>query len=285
MKKSQDLSFYTTLGLKSQGKLYLVETLSELKEILADLKEKKQSFRCLGMGSNLVLSPELKDVLIKINRDFSPEKEQFKELRPSYLLPANFPLHYLTSYAVKYALGGWEVFTGIPATIAGAVYMNAGTSLGEIGALIKKVVCINAEGEEVIYSGKDLLFSYRKNHFMGKNEVIWQVEIHHRGVDEKIPHIIKNYLKKRKITQPLKEKSCGSVFKNSISDLPSGKMIDLLNLKGLRAKDLSISHLHGNFFINRGNASKEDYLKLVECVQREVYLNYGISLETEAELF
>jgi UDP-N-acetylmuramate dehydrogenase len=185
---------------------------------------------------------------------------------------------------VKFGLLGWEVFTGIPASLGGAIYMNAGTNLGEIGPLIKKVVLVTPAGELREEMMNSTSFSYRHNHFVNSGEVIVQAVMIHRGVDASISQKIKSYLEYRRSTQPLATKNCGCVFKNPLKELPAGKLIDLLQLKGVGTPQLRISPKHGNFMENAGTATWDQFSSLVDLINFQMDHFYGIEFELEVKI-
>lgn len=176
---------------------------------------------------------------------------------------------------------GWEVLTGIPASVGGAAYMNAGTKFGDFSQIIKCVSVMNVYGEIRTEQIKSSSYSYRKNSFVAPNEVITQVEVMHHGIDEiKIPSLIRDYLDYRKKTQPLKSNNCGCVFKNPPGK-SAGQIIDQLGLKGLSVGDMRVSTLHGNFLENTGSATASDFWNLVKEIQDVVKSKTGENFELE----
>jgi UDP-N-acetylmuramate dehydrogenase len=290
--ESHDISNKSSLGLKCLAKIFLkIRTEQALFEIIKLLAEIKVKYLLLGKGSNLVLPQVITDPVIQL--DFDLDTEELSELRESYSLGANMPLNIMTGKAIKYGLKGWEVFTGIPATLGGAIWMNAGTSLGEIAELITSVKILRASGlieDYQVSACKD--FSYRKNHFLSSGDIIISANIKHKGVDSGVPQQIISYLKKRSRSQPLTKKTCGCTFKN-IALMPdggtkpcvAGKIIDILGLKGLRHKDLVVSPVHGNFIENHGYATQEDFLEFVDIINSRIENAYGHKLEMEAIIF
>ena len=119
---------------------------------------------------------------------------------------------------------------------------------------------------------------------MRPGEVIVSAVITHLGLDETIPQKIRDYLEYRKKTQPLSTKNCGCVFKNPLKELPAGKLIDLLQLKGVGVGDLRISPRHGNFMENSGKASWDQFQSLVNLINFEMDHFYGIEFELEVKI-
>lgn len=166
--------------------------------------------------------------------------------------------------------------------------MNAGTNLGEIGSLIKEVNIVTKEGEEKLIKIDSHSFSYRHNHFVNPGDVIYQARLVHFGIDEAISKKIREYLEMRTRSQPLKEWTCGCIFKNFQNHrlgvtCRAGLFIDIMGLKGLSYKNLQISPKHANFMENTGESSYEDVLTMISILQKELKLQTGVSFETEVE--
>ena len=166
----------------------------------------------MGWGANILLPSSSTMPYVQLDFDFN--RELLEQPQSEYILPASVSLAVLTSHAAKFGLKGWEVFTGIPASLGGAVYMNAGTNLGEIGSLVKEVKLMNKLGEIKLIKIDAHSFSYRKNHFVQPGDVIYEVTLSNLGLDPAISIKIKDYLEMRNKSQPLKEATCGCVFKN-----------------------------------------------------------------------
>lgn len=228
---NKNLTSYTTFRLASVGDLIEVNSIKALQQLLPLLKKNQVKPLIVGWGANQIL-PAICDRPV-LHLDLPFDASYLSELRSEYNLPASLGINTLTSHAVKFGVKGWEVFTGIPASLGGAIFMNAGTNLGEIGSLVKSVTLVTPDGlirEEII--GPES-FSYRRNHFVREGEVIVGAKLFHRGTDQTISQKIKDYLSYRKSSQPLASRNCGCVFKNPLKDLQAGRLIDLLGLKGL----------------------------------------------------
>lgn len=281
---NKDLSKFSTMRLKAYGDLITVGSVEALSSVLKKLKESKIEFIVLGMGANQLLKRESSLPYLMIKFPF--DKNSLNEKKEIYTLPASVRLSVLTSHASKFALKGWEVFTGVPATLGGAIFMNAGTGLGEIGELVTKVWLMNSNGESRCVEINKSSFSYRKNNFVEAGEVIYQVEMKHFGEDSEVTEVIRKYLGRRNATQPMKEKTCGCVFKNSNFDglpCPAGKFVDIIGLKGLQVGGIRISDIHGNFMENCDDATYDDVVALINIVQREMKLQFGVDFELEVK--
>jgi UDP-N-acetylmuramate dehydrogenase len=277
-----NLEKYTTIRLNKVGSIVIVKEVEALKSLTKVLAESDIKFHLIGWGANQIIHNTEKTLFIKLKFEFN--RNYFSEVKEFYELPASVPLNTLTSHAMKFGLKGWEVFTGIPASLGGAIFMNAGTSLGEIGNLVKSVKILTETGlirDELITKDS---FSYRKNHFVKKNEIIISAVLEHNGLDLNIRKEIKEYLSFRKSSQPLTSKNCGCVFENYDSLHKAGQFIDVCGLKGLGLNGLSVSHKHANFIENE-NASTEDFIRLSESLKYQLELFSGIQFELEAKVY
>ena len=277
-----DLSSHSTIKLHAMGNLILVRSVKALKYLLPILHKNSIAYRPLGLGANQILCEQSDVILIKLKLPF--EKNYLSKRREVYHLPASVSLSLLIAHAKKFHLKGWEYMTGIPATVGGAAYMNAGINVGEFGELVKKVYVVKKDGtERSVTIGKGS-YSYRKNHFINEGEVIYAVDIIAYGEDKTVAHKIDRYLKVRGESQPWKEKTCGCVFKNISKTCRAGHCVDILNLKGFTYGGIRISRLHGNFFVNEGDASGKEFIRFMEIVQNELYLQFGKKFEVEVQV-
>jgi UDP-N-acetylmuramate dehydrogenase len=276
----KDLIKFSTMHLVATGTLITVRTIDGLKNTLKIFSEKKIIYQVLGWGANTLLPS--KSSIPYIHLDFEFNKNQLESPKDEYILPASISLATLTSHANKFGLKGWEVFTGIPASLGGAIFMNAGTNLGEIGNLVKEVKIITKEGAEKLIEIDKNSFSYRKNHFINPGDIVVEARLIHFGIDEAISKKIRDYLEMRNRTQPLKESTCGCVFKNHETCL-AGKSIDIMGLKGFTYKNLQVSSKHANFMENKGGSSYIDVVEMINILKAELKLQYGVAFETEVE--
>lgn len=283
---NKDLKKYSTMRLDARGDLITVKSVDGLKTALKALTKNNIEYRALGWGANVLLPAKAE--LPYIQLDFEFDRTVFDSPKDEYILPGSVSLATLTSHANKFGLKGWEVFTGIPASLGGAIFMNAGTNLGEIGSIIKEVKLITKNGEEKSVIIDKNSFSYRHNHFVDSGDIIYEARLIHFGLDEAISKKIREYLDMRNRTQPLKEWTCGCIFKNHHDRLRdvtcrAGLFIDIMGLKGLTIKNLKISPKHANFMENSGESSYEDVMQMISVLQKELKLQFGVSFETEVE--
>ena len=279
---NHDLTKFTTMRLQSQGSFVVVKSVTALQNLIKYLSATKENYLVLGWGANQILPAICDELVIQLQFDF--DLSYFESVRSEYHLPASLGLNHLTSHAAKFGLKGWEVFTGIPASLGGAIYMNAGTNLGEIGAVVKKVEIIRSNGELETVEIDSKSFSYRKNHFLNPGDIIVGAVLRHFGEAPEISQKIKEYLEFRRGSQPLTTKNCGCVFKNPSKKLQAGRLIDQMGLKNFQVAGLKVSSKHANFIENSGKSDRDDFLVLTEVIKSTMDSFYGIEFELEVKI-
>ncbi len=240
-------------------------------------------FRLLGQGSNVLVRDEgLVDPVI-CTRGCS----HIEIIGQTVTVDCGVSLPRLILYAANLSLGGIEALFGIPATIGGAIYMNAGAYGMEIGDRITSICVYDPTSTPCIthLSPADAQFSYRSSVFQHKELYILEAKL---SLDvrrkEAILADIKQIMQQRKEKQPLKYPSAGSTFRRPFGNY-AARLIDQSGCKGLRIGDAEVSTKHGGFIINRGSATASDILRLIEQVRERVYNCSGILLEKEIEIW
>jgi UDP-N-acetylmuramate dehydrogenase len=273
------LKKYSTFKIGGPAKLFAEpKSIAEIRELLMFCKKNSEKFFILGNGSNILFSDNGYDgLVIKIGKKLESGKS----------------LHDVIHAAANKGLGGMEKLEGIPGTIGGAIFMNAGAHGQQISDCIKSVVSVTNYGGIVTRTNKECKFSYRNSLFKMLDEIIVSAEFDFVPMSKEI--INKNrkeVLAWRREKQPLKYPNAGSVFKNPTSNLPltdshlsAGYLIDSCGLKGYRVGDAQVSELHANFIVNRGSASASDVKALMEKIVQEVRKKHGIVLEPEICIF
>lgn len=195
-------------------------------------------------------------------------------------------LPYLSKEAAKRGLSGLEFACGIPGTVGGALFMNAGAYGGETGQIVKDVTVLSKkDGTFSRLSASDCAFSYRYTIF-SENRDLCAVEATfslREGNEEEITARCRELLASRREKQPLEYPSCGSIFKRPEGHF-AGKLIEDCGLKGFSIGGASVSEKHAGFLINRGGATSGDVLSLIRAVRERVFEKTGVMLEPEVEI-
>lgn len=283
-KIEKDISLSTLTTYKTGGIAKLVvypNNINNLKQMLKLIHKYNIKYFILGKGSNTLFSDkEFNGVIIKLDK-----LNNFKIKQTEIYVESGMILSELVQASVKNELTGLEFAIGIPGTIGGAIYMNAGAYGNNMSNIVKSVIVLNEKFQIKELPLEKLKFDYRYSIFQANKNLICvaaNIKLEHGNHDE-IASKIKENLLKRKNSQPLEYPSAGSVFRNPEGNY-AGKIIEELGLKGKNIGGAEISTKHANFIINKNNASSSDILKLIKLVQKEVKDKYKIDLKLEQQL-
>lgn len=283
-KSEKDISLSTLTTYKTGGIAKLVvypNNIINLKQLLKLIHKHNIKYFILGKGSNTLFSDkEFNGVIIKLDK-----LNNFKIKETEIYVESGMILSKLVQASVKNELTGLEFAIGIPGTIGGAIYMNAGAYGSKMSNIVKSVIVLNEKLQIVEIPLEKLKFDYRYSIFQANKNLICvaaNIKLEHGNHDEIVSKIKENLLK-RKNSQPLEYPSAGSVFRNPEGNY-AGKIIEELGLKGKNIGGAEISTKHANFIINKNNASSSDILNLIKLVQKEAKNKYKIDLKLEQQL-
>ncbi|MBR2808946.1 MAG: UDP-N-acetylmuramate dehydrogenase [Erysipelotrichaceae bacterium] len=277
-------SFKDITTIKIGGAIkYLISPFSfeDLRRLMAYIKENKLKYKIIGKGSNLVCQDEPYDGIVitldQLNNCYFENNRVTVESGQSAIRLANM--------ALTNGLSGLEFIHGIPGSIGGLIFMNAGAYKMSISDVLEKVMVL--KGDEVEWmDNAECEFSYR--HSIFQEHADWIILAAIFKLEPKDPKEIKALMderfERRKQTQPLDKPSCGSCFKN-----PEGQyvwqLIDGCNLRGHKINGIQISEKHPNFVVNIGGGQAKDFVAAIDLIKRSIKDKYGIDLKLEVELF
>lgn len=256
------------------------ENADELVSVVELCKKENIPAFILGNGSNLLVTDDFhKGVyisMLKING--------ITEKNGIITAEAGARLSGLCAFVSSLSLTGLEELSGIPGTVGGAVYMNAGAYGGEIKDTLVKVVYLDKNLNICELSGEECGFGYRKSIFSDNGGIILSASFKlQKGEKTKIKEKTAELLKKRSEKQPLEYPSAGSTFKRPEGYF-AGKLIEDCGLRGFSIGGASVSEKHCGFIINKENASSADILSLIAHIQKTVYEKFGVLLEPEVRI-
>lgn len=253
----------------------------QIRDVYGFLKKHQIKNALLGKGSNIIVDDRGYDGVVVLLNEMSNV-----EIKENVIdVGAGASMQALAVAAQKSGLSGLEFAHGIPGSVGGGIYMNAGAYGGEICLALESCTCFDkASGETVVLSNEECGFSYRRSVFQeNKNLVILGGRF---SLSKGDPSAIKARMEELKASrlskQPLEYPSAGSTFKRP-EGLFAGKLIEDAGLKGYTIGGAQVSEKHAGFIINRGTASATDVKKLIEYVMLEVYAKFGVRLEREVE--
>lgn len=272
-------------SFKAGGKADILvepQNAQQLKEVLKLLNSEDVNYMVLGNGSNiLVRDGGYRGVIVKIGDAFNYVKQEDDTL----ICGSGTLMSIVSKNAVAAGLAGFEFASGIPGSIGGAVFMNAGAYGGEIVQVLQNAKVISKDGNrEFDMTAEELQMGYRHSVLHETGDVVVEValKLQPGNIDE-IKANIADFTERRNSKQPVTFPSAGSFFKRPEGYF-AGKLVQDAGFKGLSVGGAQVSELHSGFIINTGNATAADILQLMEIVQAGVFDKYGVKLEPEVRI-
>lgn len=282
-KVEEDVSLkkYTTYKVGGVCKaLIYPKDVDKLVSLLHLIKKYNINYKILGNGSNLLFSDkDYNGVLIKLTA-----LNKLEIIGNKIIVGAGYPLVKLSLLSAKHSLTGLEFAAGIPGTVGGAIFMNAGAYKSDMGYITSSIKVITKDLQIITLTNSELDFHYRTS-FLKKHPEYICIEATLKlnyGKKSEIERLIRDRRERREKTQPLEYPSAGSVFRNP-TEVPAGKLIEDLGLKGLTKGGAEVSKKHANFIINAHSATANDIKDLIEYVHNNVLKEYNIDLKVEQE--
>lgn len=276
------LSKYTTyrVGGIALAMVYpkSVKKLISLVKLLTGFKIK---YKVIGNGSNLLFSDKNFDgVIIRLTELTDIEFLSYNKIR----VEAGYSLPKLSLLVAKKGLAGLEFASGIPGTVGGAIFMNAGAYKSDMGYIVQSVRVLTPDCKIITFENREMDFHYRSSFLQKHPEYICLDAVIKlkKGDKELLDEVIKERRARRIESQPLEYPSAGSVFRNPEGNF-AGKLIEDLGLKGYRIGGAMVSEKHANFIINYDNATSADIKNLIDYVHDRVMDEYNIDLKIEQE--
>lgn len=263
-------------------RFYTVETSQQLAALLKALVQAEIPYLVLGKGSNLLVSDQgFRGAVLYLSGKF----REVKSLGDGAIRAgAAASLASVCAFARDNGLSGLEFAWGIPGSVGGAVYMNAGAYGGEMKDVVKRVESLTPEGKTESFFGEALDFSYRRSRYTGKEEAVTFAEFQlEPSSGAQIAGKMEELMGRRKAKQPYDMPSAGSIFKRPEGAFAAA-LIEECGLKGLQVGGAQVSPKHAGFIVNTGGATCANVLALIEKVQETVLREKGISLECEVRV-
>ncbi|RFU68769.1 UDP-N-acetylmuramate dehydrogenase [Bacillus sp. V59.32b] len=281
--EDEALANHTTMKIGGPADLFIEpSSIENLEKTMDILKEFELKWTVIGRGSNLLVSDMgIEGAVIKLGKGLDDLEINDTEIT----VGAGFSLVSLSVQISKKGLAGLEFASGIPGSVGGAVYMNAGAHGSDISNILKKAYVLFEDGSLEWLTKEEMEFSYRTSVLQKKRPGIVVVAVFglHSGNREEIVERMQNNKNYRKETQPYNLPCAGSIFRNPLPN-HAGKLVQEAGLRGHSIGGAKISEMHGNFIVNAGNGRAEDVLALIQHVKDTVYDKYGVEMETEVEI-
>lgn len=279
---NEPMSHHTSFKIGGPADLFIeISNPTQLTNMLKLLTKENIAYFILGNGSNILVSDKgIRGCVLKLTGEF----DHIKTNNDVIEVGAAVLLSRAANYAMKHSLSGLEFASGIPASMGGAVYMNAGAYESQMSDIVIECNHVTPTGEFFTLKNKDINFGYRHSIYTDGKNIITSIKLQ---LIHKDTNIIQNTMadlsKKRREKQPLSLPSAGSVFKRPKGHF-AGTLIEQCNLKGLTSGGAMVSEKHAGFIVNYDHASCQNVLDLINLIQNTVYTKTGIKLEPEIKI-
>jgi UDP-N-acetylmuramate dehydrogenase len=276
------LAKHTWFGIGGPAQYFIrPQSVEQLKEVINRCNENNMPMYVLGFGSNLLVNDEgIKGAVIKLESDEFKQTELDGELLTAW---AGADLGSLVRDCVRKGLSGLEALTGIPGSMGGAVWMNAGGNFGDIGTVVETVTLMDNFGNIFKKSKPELVFDYRQSNITAKFILNALLKLTTTEPEQALKTVKEVWIFKKN-TQPLEAKNSGCVFKNP-RGVSAGALIDRAGLKGLQIGGAVVSEKHANFIVAQKGCTCRDIIRLIDAIKRKVKEEFDVDLKLELEIW
>lgn len=281
--ESEPMRKHTTFRVGGEADFFVMPTIAQIPEVVSLVKECELALTVIGNGSNLLVGDRgIRGVVLELGNhanalSIDPQSAVVEA-------EAGVLLSVVANQAARACLTGLEFAAGIPGSLGGGVYMNAGAYGGELKDVIETVTVLTRDGQILERVKEQLDLSYRHSRMMENDEIILKARLQlATGQQDEIYAKMEELKQKRIEKQPLEYPSAGSTFKRPEGYF-AGKLIEDAGLRGFRIGDAQVSEKHCGFVINRGNATAADVLELMKQVDEKVQQKFGVPLEPEVRI-
>jgi UDP-N-acetylmuramate dehydrogenase len=242
----------------------------------------------IGLGSNILLPDEGLDALvIRLGKGL----DRLDRTGDDWTVGAGLPAPLAARRTAEAGFAGLHIFVGVPGTVGGGIYMNAGCHGGDWSEVVERVTVVDQTGKDAVVPRAQIPFTYRRSGLQGR--IVLEVTVRLRRQDQaQLDEAIAEMFEWRQRGTPFNQPCCGSVFKNpagpswkqASGERTAGQLIEAAGLKGFTIGGAQVSPMHANYFVNTGSATASDVKKLMEHVQGTVVERFGVKLEPEVKL-
>ncbi len=288
VRESEPLARYSTYRIGGPATVVLPSSAEDVATALRMAHEAGVPWFALGLGSNILLPDEGLDALVvRLGKGLDRLERDGDRWIAGAGLPA--PLAARRTAAAGYA--GLHIFVGVPGTVGGGVYMNAGCHGGDWSEVVESVTVVDETGRDSVVPRSEVPFTYRRSGLDGRLVVETAVRLR-REEQPRLDEQINEMFEWRQSGTPFNQPCCGSVFKNPAGPSwkreggprTAGQLIEAAGLKGFRVGAAEVSPMHANYFVNTGGATAAEVRNLIQEVQRRVETEFGVLLEPEVKL-
>jgi UDP-N-acetylmuramate dehydrogenase len=285
VKIDEPLARYTSMKIGGPADYFIeAQTDAALASLLPLLNQHAMNFCLLGNGSNVLISDRgVRGVVIRLAGEFKKIQWTDDGERVHVNVGAAYAVTQLVREAARKGFAGLEFAEGIPGSVGGALFMNAGAYGSEFEKVVDQVEGATSQGQPICLGRGEMTFSYRDSH-LPPGTIVTRVRMQlHKAESVEVGSKLQELVSRRKSSQPSGYPNSGSMFRNPPGDF-AGRLIEAAGLKGKRIGQSQISERHANFIVNLGGARAADVLQLTELAQAEVRSRFGVELVLEVKL-
>jgi UDP-N-acetylmuramate dehydrogenase len=288
VREAEPVGRYSTYRIGGPATVLLPATPEDVAAGLALAGEVGVPWFAIGLGSNILLPDEGLDALvIRLGKGL----DHLRQSGDAWTVGAGLPAPLAARRTAEAGFAGLHIFVGVPGTVGGGVYMNAGCHGGDWSEVVERVTVVNGSGQDSVLGRREIPFSYRRSGLDGKVVLETSVRLREEAPD-RLEEAVAEMFEWRQQGTPFNQPCCGSVFKNPAGpswkreDGPrtAGQLIEAAGLKGFSIGGAQVSPMHANYFVNTGNARAADVRALITHVQRVVRERFGAELEPEVKV-
>jgi UDP-N-acetylmuramate dehydrogenase len=288
VREAEPVGRYSTYRIGGPATVLLPKTPEDVGTALALAHEAGVPWFALGLGSNILLPDEGLDALVvRMGKGLDHLRHQ----QDSWTVGAGLPAPLAARRTAEAGFAGLHIFVGVPGTVGGGVYMNAGCHGGDWSEVVERVTLVDASGRDAVVTRAEIPFTYRRSGLDGR--IVLETTVRLRKEEPaRLEESVAEMFEWRQRGTPFNQPCCGSVFKNPAGpswkreDGPrtAGQLIEAAGLKGFTIGGAQVSPMHANYFVNTGGATAADVRRLIEHAQKVVQERFGVWLEPEVKL-
>jgi UDP-N-acetylmuramate dehydrogenase len=288
VRAGESVARYSTYRIGGPATVLLPKTAEDVAVALRLAHEAGVAWFALGLGSNILLPDEGLDALvIRLGKGL----DRLQQEQSIWTIGAGLPAPLAARRTAEAGFAGLHIFVGVPGTVGGGVYMNAGCHGGDWSEVVRQVTVVDSSGQDAVLSRSEISFTYRRSGLDRRVVLETRVELR-----EEEPHRLEEAVAEmfewRQRGTPFNQPCCGSVFKNpegpswkrADGSRTAGQLIEAAGLKGFTIGAAQVSPMHANYFVNTGGAAAADVRGLIAHVQKVVEERFGVRLEPEVKL-
>jgi UDP-N-acetylmuramate dehydrogenase len=288
VREAEPVGRYSTYRIGGPATVLLPKTPEDVAAALRLTTDAGVSWFAVGLGSNILLPDEGLDALvIRMGKGL----DRIHREHDCWTIGAGLPAPLAARKTAEAGFAGLHIFVGVPGTVGGGVYMNAGCHGGDWSEVVQQVTVVDGAGNDAVLSRREIPFTYRRSGLDGR--IVLETAVRLRPeAPERLEEAVAEMFEWRQKGTPFNQPCCGSVFKNPSGpswkreDGPktAGQLIEAAGLKGHSIGGAQVSPMHANYFVNTGGATAGDVRRLIEHVQTVVAQKFGVRLELEVKL-